>query len=89
MLSYEKLSKDNPTVKPTPELVKNIYIPRFTLSRFSCSHRGEPHWVLVYDVGRSRYIYFTETVADFNKEELEVALGNFAKTERRLVRNHN
>ena len=37
--AIEKLSKDNPTVKPTPELVKNIYIPRFTLSRFSCSHR--------------------------------------------------
>ena len=26
--AIEKLSKDNPTVKPTPELVKNIYIPK-------------------------------------------------------------
>ncbi|MEK7565194.1 MAG: polyprenyl diphosphate synthase [Patescibacteria group bacterium] len=86
--AIEKLSKDNPTVKPTPELVKKyLYTKDLPLVDLVVRTGGEPHWsagFMMWDVADSQ-LYFTETLwPDFNKKELEVALGNFAKTERRL-----
>lgn len=86
--AIEKFSKENPNTKPTPELIKNCLCTK-NLPTVDLVVRtgGEPHWsagFMMWDVSDSQ-LYFTETLwPDFNKKELEIALANFAKTERRL-----
>ncbi|MDP3799814.1 MAG: polyprenyl diphosphate synthase [bacterium] len=86
--TIEKFSKENPNIKPTPELIKNYSCTK-NLPAVDLVVRtgGEPHWsagFMMWDVADSQ-LYFTETLwPDFNKKELETALGNFAKTKRKL-----
>ena len=86
--ALEKLSKDNPAVKPTPELVKKyLYTKDLPLVDLVVRTGGEPHWsadFMMWDVADSQ-LYFTKTLwPDFNKKELETALGNYSKIQRRL-----
>ncbi len=82
--AIEKISGE----KPTHELVKK-YLCTKDLPAVDLVIRtgGEPHWsggFMMWDVADSQ-LYFTETLwPDFNKKELDIALGSFAKTQRRL-----
>ncbi|MDP3764585.1 MAG: polyprenyl diphosphate synthase [bacterium] len=80
--------KNNSATKLTPELVKsNLYTKDLPTIDLVVRTGGEPHWsagFMMWDVADSQ-LYFTETLwPDFNKKELETALGNYSQTQRRL-----
>ncbi len=86
--ALHRLYQDSPAIKPTPELIKKyLYTKDLPLVDLVVRTGGEPHWsagFMMWDVADSQ-LYFTETLwPDFNKKELEVALGNYAQTQRRL-----
>lgn len=86
--ALEKMSRDNPVTKVTPELLKDNLITK-DLPPVDLVIRtgGEPHWsagFMMWDVADSQ-LYFTQTLwPDFNKKELEKALLTYAATQRRL-----
>ena len=86
--ALEKISKDNPVTKVTPELLKDSLLTK-NLPPVDLVVRtgGEPHWsagFMMWDVADSQ-LYFTETLwPDFNKVELDKALSTYSSTHRRL-----
>ncbi|MBI4120332.1 MAG: di-trans,poly-cis-decaprenylcistransferase [Parcubacteria group bacterium] len=86
--ALEKISKDNPVTKMTPELLKDNLLTR-ELPPVDLVIRtgGEPHWsagFMMWDVSDSQ-LYFTQTLwPDFSKQELSRALASFDSTVRRF-----
>ncbi|MEK7500561.1 MAG: polyprenyl diphosphate synthase [Patescibacteria group bacterium] len=86
--ALEKISKDNPVTKVTPELLKDHLLTR-DLPPVDLVIRtgGEPHWsagFMMWDVADSQ-LYFTQTLwPDFSKQELTQALASYNTIERRF-----
>ena len=86
--ALESISEDNPVTEITPDLLKKNLLTR-DLPAVDLVIRtgGEPHWsagFMMWDVANSQ-LHFTPTLwPDFNKKELEIALGNYSTTQRRL-----